>query len=263
MMRWALGIEYEGTCYHGWQSQTNEKLMTVQRCLEQAVSRVADHAVEVVCAGRTDKGVHATSQVVHFDTARPRDSRAWVMGVNHGLPEDIRVIWAKEVSEDFHARFSAVARRYHYIIYNHRIASAILRRHVTWFIHPLDEDKMRVAANYLLGEHDFSAFRGADCQAKTTRRCVHRLDIVRRGDFIKIDIQANAFLHHMVRNIAGVLIEIGVAKRQPVWAQEVLMGRDRKLGGITAPPEGLYLVDITYSPLDAIPGGRDSVISPF
>ncbi len=258
-MRWALGVEYEGTTYHGWQNQQGS-LITVQGCLEKALSCIADSPVQVVCAGRTDKGVHAIGQVVHFDTEVRRDSRAWSIGVNRYLPADIRVIWAKPVAEEFHARFSAVSRRYHYFIYNHRIPPTIFRKQFTRFIYPLDENKMQVAATYLLGKHDFSAFRSADCQAKTTLRCIRQLSILRNENLIKIDIEANAFLHHMVRNITGVLLEIGVGKQAPSWAQDVLLGKDRKLGGITAPPEGLYLVNITYPSLYEIPGSRSSVL---
>lgn len=249
-MRWALGLEYDGSAYYGWQNQQTLALpkTTVQQRVELALSCVADQPITAVCAGRTDKGVHALGQIVHFDTEVEREERAWVMGVNRYLPADIRVLWAKPMADEFHARFSAIGRCYHYIIYNHPIASAVWRNRVSRFPDALDVDKMQQAADFLLGEHDFSAFRGADCQAKTAIRNVEQLTVRRVGDYISIVIKANAFLHHMVRNIVGVLLEVGVGKRAPDWAQAVLHGRDRKLAGITAPPSGLYLVSVTYPP---------------
>lgn len=245
-MRWALGIEYEGTSYHGWQSQEFSKLITVQDHVEHALSRVADHKVNAICAGRTDKGVHALEQVIHFDTSSLRSSHAWISGVNCYLPKDIRVLWACEVDESFHARYSAIARCYDYFIFNHAVRPAILRNLVTTYPHTLDEIKMAEAGSFLLGEHDFSAFRGAHCQSKTTSRHLVRLEVKRNGYYVSIQVEANAFLHHMVRNIVGVLLEIGIGKRPPVWAKEVLMGKERRLAGITAPPNGLYLSHVSY-----------------
>lgn len=243
-MRVALGISYKGTAYHGWQSQ--EGVPSVQASLETALSKIANHNVRVFCAGRTDAGVHALSQVVHFDTTAERDERAWLLGTNANLPGDIRVIWVKFVSDDFHARFSAIARRYRYIIFNHSIHSALFRGQVTWCLHPLDETRMAEAANYLLGEHDFNSFRAVACQAKSPIRTVQQLDITRKDQFIFIDIKANAFLHHMVRNIAGMLIAVGSGKREPIWAQQLLTLRDRKQGDVTAVPDGLYFMQAYY-----------------
>lgn len=243
-MRIALGIEYVGSLYHGWQSQVG--LMAVQTCLEAALAKVADHPINVVCAGRTDAGVHALGQVVHFDTDAVRTNRAWILGVNSYLPDDIRIQWAQVMPEDFHARFTAVARRYCYVIYNHFTPSAILQQRVTWQYHPLDESRMAEAAQYLLGAHDFSSFRGLNCQAKTPIRDVQHLSVTRYHHFIILDIKANAFLYHMVRNIAGVLIAIGTGKQEPIWAKQVLAAKDRAVGGVTAPPEGLYLKEVSY-----------------
>jgi len=250
-MRWAFGIEYNGTNYHGWQSQHDPQLNTVQGCVERAITKIANHQIQVVCAGRTDRGVHAVGQVIHFDTDAERKPKAWLAGTNCYLPDDTRVLWAQLVDEEFHARYTAIARHYRYIIYNSPIRPAILREQVTWFPTFLQTDKMQLAGNFLLGEHDFSAFRGADCQAKTTIRRLESLTVVRQKDFVIIDIRANAFLHHMVRNIVGVLQEIGIGKREPNWAQEVLLGRKRSLGGVTADASGLYLTQVIYpSPWD-------------
>lgn len=245
-MRWVLGIEYNGSAYHGWQKQSALGLNTIQQHVETAVSSIADHPIEVVCAGRTDTGVHALGQVIHFDALAQRRSIAWVAGGNQLLPPDIRVLWAKTVDETFHARYSAISRRYCYVIYHAPVRPAILHQQVTWHYGALDIEKMQIAANFLLGEHDFSAFRGSDCQAKTAIRRVEHMDIKREGCFIVIDIKANAFLHHMVRNIAGVLMDVGIGKHPPGWAKQVLEGRDRKLGGMTAKPHGLYLSQIQY-----------------
>jgi tRNA pseudouridine38-40 synthase len=243
-MRIALGLEYAGTHYHGWQSQ--EKLNTVQGQLEAALSRVANQQISVVCAGRTDAGVHALGQIVHFDTFAQRDNHSWINGVNSYLPSDIRVQWAIPSAADFHARYSATARRYHYFIHNHTHHSALWHNQLSWYRWPLDHERMAEAAHYLLGEHDFSAYRGIDCQAKTPFRCVHFINISRLNNLIKIDIKANAFLHHMVRNIAGVLIEIGRGKRKPIWAKEVLLSKQRRRGGVTAHAAGLYLIEVDY-----------------
>lgn len=245
-MRWALGLEYNGGAYHGWQIQPNSSLPTVQGVLEQALSSIADHPIEVICAGRTDRGVHAYGQVVHFDTPVKRTPHAWVSGGNRILPHDVSILWAQPVSEEFHARYTATARRYQYILYLHSVRPALLQGRVTWWHRPLTLSAMQTGANFLLGEHDFSAFRAADCQAKTTLRTLTQLQIKMKHPFMILDLQANAFLHHMVRNIMGVLLEIGMNKRPPEWAKHVLDGRDRRLGGITAPPDGLYLAQIIY-----------------
>ncbi len=243
-MRIACGIEYDGTGFSGWQRQPGSR--TLQGEVEKALSFVADHAVEVACAGRTDAGVHATSQVVHFDATAVRSERSWLLGANANLADDVRLLWVREVDGDFHARFSAAARRYRYIILNRPVASALERSRVTWDHRPLDETRMAAGAAYLLGEHDFSSFRALACQAKHPVRTVHRLDVSRSGPYVYLDVEANAFLHHMVRNIAGVLMAVGRGDQRPEWVREVLERRDRTRGGVTAPASGLYLVGVRY-----------------
>ncbi len=250
-MRIALGVEYDGTDFCGWQIQSGVR--TVQECLEQALSRVANHPVQVVCAGRTDTGVHGLGQVVHFDSDAARDERAWVLGGNANLPGDITLRWAHPVPDSFHARFGAQRRHYRYLILNRKTRPAVGRNRFCWIHRPLDVTRMQTAARYLLGEHDFSSYRAVACQAKSPVRTVHRLDVVQEEDLITIDIVANAFLHHMVRNIAGVLITIGSGEQEPHWADEVLNYRDRTLGGVTAPPQGLYFVGVEYSPEYELP----------
>lgn len=250
-MRIALGVEYDGTQFCGWQVQ--EGVRTVQACIEQALAKVADHPVRVICAGRTDTGVHALGQVIHFDSESVRNERGWVFGANTHLPQDCSVIWARVVNDDFHARYSAVSRYYRYVIFNRTVRSGVFANRVSWCYRPLDEGRMREAAHYLIGEHDFSSYRAVACQAKQPVRTVHRLDVVRHGEMIVIDIVANAFLHHMVRNIAGVLMTIGSGEREPVWAKEVLEARDRTLGGVTAPPQGLTLMAVEYPKTFALP----------
>lgn len=245
--RIALGVSYDGAAYHGWQRQDNQpELATVQYYLERALSFVANHDVEVVCAGRTDAKVHAVGQVIHFDTEAQRSDYSWVFGANSNLPASVSVLWAKPVDNDFHARFTANARSYRYIIYNHKIRPSILRDHVTWERNHLDIELMELGARFLLGEHDFSAFRGADCQAKTVIRELHSITICRQGPMVILDITANAFLQHMVRNIVGVLLPIGRGIQPPVWAKEVLQARQRSAGGVTAAPNGLYLTSVSY-----------------
>lgn len=251
-MRLALGIEYDGSAFCGWQRQDEGR--TVQACVEEALSFVADHEVRVVCAGRTDTGVHATGQIVHLDTAARRSDKAWVMGVNSRLPNDVRVHWFKQVDEDFHARFSARRRRYRYVILNSRVNSALLCNRCTWEYHDLDEDKMSAAASLLMGEHDFTSFRALACQAKSAIRTIYELKVTRSGRFIFIDVVANAFLHHMVRCIAGVLMRIGRGEAEPSWAGDVLEARDRSLGGKTAAASGLYLVKVDYPDDYPLPG---------
>lgn len=252
MMRIALGIEYDGSHYSGWQVQSHTS-NTVQGKLESALSFVADHPIKLVCAGRTDTGVHATQQVVHFETASIRPNKAWVMGGITKLPRDISIRWAKEVPEEFHARFSARSRSYRYLIYNSPIRHALLSTQVTWNHRPLEVDLMKIAAEYLVGEHDFSSYRAVACQAKSAVRHVHHIKLQKVGEIIVMDIKANAFLQHMVRNVVGVLMSIGSGERPAVWAQEVLLKRDRTKGGITAPPYGLYLVGVEYPSEFSIP----------
>lgn len=242
--RIALGIEYDGRRFHGWQTQAGAR--NVQDSLELALSRVADHPVRVHCAGRTDTGVHATGQVVHFETSAAREPHAWVLGGNANLPDDVSIRWASVQPDDFHARFSARARAYRYVILNRRSRPAVLSGLVSWHHRALDVERMREGAVHLLGEHDFSAFRAAGCQAKSPVREIERITLSRSGDFIYLDVEANAFLHHMVRNIAGVLMSVGRAEADPDWVRRVLAGRDRSRGGITAPPHGLYLVAVRY-----------------
>lgn len=243
-MRIALGIEYKGTNYYGWQNQP--ELPTIQACVEKAIAKVADHPVQVFCAGRTDAGVHALGQVIHFDTISRRKPDSWILGCNSNLPADISVNWAKEVDAKFHARFSAIARRYRYLVYNHKIRPAMFADQTAWHIQHLDEKRMHAAGQYLIGEHDFSSFRGCDCQSKTPMRNVHSVIVKRRGNLVIIDIKANAFLLRMVRNIAGLFLAIGEGKQKPLWVKEVLQACDRTVAGKTAPACGLYLMQVYY-----------------
>lgn len=243
--RIALGIRYDGSAYHGWQVQ--EELRTVQGEVEKALSAVADHTVSVFCAGRTDVGVHASGQVVHFDTTSYRSEHAWVFGTNSNLPLDISILWAKAVDKHFHARFSAQARRYRYMIYNHKIRPGILRKAVGWYYRHLDENHMRIAAQYFVGKHDFRSFQGVGCQSQTSVRTIFLIEIFRIQCMVVIEVQGNAFLLHMVRNIVGVLIAIGSGKKKPEWAEVILKAKDYHQRGVTAPSNGLYLVEVTYS----------------
>lgn len=236
----------------GWQRQTHPG-RTVQAAVEEALAKVADHAVEVTCAGRTDAGVHATGQVIHFDTEARRDLRGWLLGTNSNLPPDVAAGWVMEVPEDFHARFKATARQYRYVILNRPTRPALARGELTWAHRPLDAERMQAAARYLTGKHDFSAFRSVECQAKQPVRTLMRLDVRREGERVVLDALADGFLHHMVRNIAGVLMAVGEGKREPGWAREVLEGRDRTLGGVTAPPNGLSLTAVRYPAEYGIP----------
>jgi tRNA pseudouridine38-40 synthase len=251
-MRIALGIEYDGSAFHGWQVQRHEAA-TVQGAVERALARVADHPVRVTCAGRTDTGVHALGQVVHFDTEAVRPPRSWVLGSNVNLPASVAVSWARVMDADFHARFSARSRRYRYLILNRPTRSALHAGRATWIHRPLDAARMHEAGQSLVGEHDFSSYRAAGCQAKSPRRTLHSLSVSRYGEILVLRVHANAFLHHMVRNIAGVLVAIGSGDREPGWAGEVLACRDRSLGGVTAPPDGLYFERVHYPEHYAIP----------
>ena len=243
-MRIAAAVEYDGSGFHGWQRQADVE--TVQGCVEQALSRVADHPVSVHCAGRTDAGVNAIGQTIHFDSPAPRSMRAWVMGGNINLPGGVCLLWAQPVGDEFHARFSALARSYRYTILNRPSRPALGYSQLTWECRPLDVERMQATAVHLLGKHDFSAYRAVACQAKSPVRTLHRLNIERHGDRIVLDLTANAFLHHMVRNIAGVLISIGRGERDPEWAKQVLDGRDRTQGGVTAHPNGLCFMGVDY-----------------
>ena len=251
MNKIALGIEYSGSDFNGWQSQDHGR--TVQQVIEQALSQVANQSITIQCAGRTDSGVHAIHQVVHMETDAVRSHHSWLLGTNVNLPFDVNVCWVRSVDGDFHARFSAISRSYRYIILNRDSRSALLHKKVTWECRSLDSDKMHEAAQCLIGEHDFTSYRAIACQAKSPIRTINRLTLKRRGDFILLDINANAFLQHMVRNIAGVLIEIGMGKRPVEWTEEVLNLKDRTLGGMTAPSDGLYLVNVEYPKNFSIP----------
>lgn len=244
MGRIALGIEYDGASVFGWQRQRD--VPSVQAHLENALSVVANQNITVQCAGRTDAGVHATGQVVHFDCDVERPERAWTLGVNANLPETISVTWAKPVSNEFHARFSATHRRYRYVIHNSRIRPAILHGGVTHEYRELDETKMHEAAQSLLGEQDFTSFRAALCQSKSPFRHVTKVSVYRYGRYVVVDIRANAFLHHMVRNIVGSLSVIGAGEQPVSWISELLALKDRSKAATTAKPNGLYLVDVTY-----------------
>jgi tRNA pseudouridine38-40 synthase len=244
--RLACRIEYDGSRFNGWQSQALPGVLAVQDVLESGLSAVANEAIRVQCAGRTDAGVHAFFQVIHFDAPVARSRKAWVIGGNASLPYDIRLHWAIPVPIEFHARFSALARCYRYVIANTRIRPALLQGQLTWHRKPLDTHDMHKAAQSLLGEQDFSAFRAASCQSRTPMREVRSIDVRRRGDLVVIQIRANAFLHHMVRNIAGALLAVGDGRRTPEWIAELLAGRDRSAAAETAPADGLYLVDVEY-----------------
>ncbi len=254
-MRIALGVEYDGSHYHGWQRQ-EPGVATVQGAVEAALSRVANTQVRVICAGRTDAGVHATGQVVHFDTDAGRENKSWVFGANANLPDDVAVRWATRARDDFHARFSAVSRSYRYIICSDPVRPALFRHQVTWNPRRLDIERMRAALTYLRGRHDFTAYRSVHCQAQSPVRTLEHLALHQQGPMLVLEARADAFLMHMVRNIAGVLMSIGSGRREPAWAGEVLAARDRRVGGVTAPPWGLYLVRIGYPPEFDLPVGR-------
>lgn len=242
--RWALGVEYDGRGLLGWQRQKDGP--SVQGHLEAALGFVANHPVELNCAGRTDAGVHATAQVVHFDTPAQREPRAWILGSNSRLPGAIALTWAQPVPDTFHARFGAFGRRYRYVIANREIRPALEAGRVSWWRRPLDARRMHRAGQTFVGEHDFSSLRAAACQAKSPVRRVHSLSVSRRGSYVILDIHANAFLHHMVRNIAGVLLAVGDGRAEVGWPMEVLAARDRRASGITAPAGGLYFVHVDY-----------------
>ncbi|NOR42410.1 MAG: tRNA pseudouridine(38-40) synthase TruA, partial [Gammaproteobacteria bacterium] len=234
-----------GSMFSGYQMQSHGT-RTVQGELEKAVSIVANEPIRLTCAGRTDTGVHATGQVVHFDTTVQRELKAWMLGANTNLPSDIAVHWVRQVSDDFSARFSAISRSYRYILFNRRIRSAVFQKNVAWSYEKFDEDAMNAAAQHLLGEHDFSAFRSSRCQANHAIRVMQKISVTRQRDYLILDIKANAFLHHMVRNIMGTLMVIGRGEQSIDWMREILVGQDRKCAGMTASPAGLYLVNVEY-----------------
>lgn len=247
-MKIALGVEYMGSDFHGWQLQKSG-IRTVQQVVEVALSSVANHPVRVFCSGRTDAGVHAVEQVIHFETTADREDKAWLFGGNVNLPADVNFVWAKCVNDDFHARFNAYARQYHYKIHNTKVRSAIIDKHSLWEPRVLNLDAMQEAGGYLLGEHDFSAFRGSLCQAKSPIKTIEFITITKQDDNILLDIKANAFLHHMVRNIVGTLLKIGKGERPVEWIQEVLDSKDRREAGATAQPQGLYFIKAFYNNL--------------
>ncbi|ANB17982.1 tRNA pseudouridine synthase A [Dokdonella koreensis DS-123] len=251
VLRIALGVEYDGTDFLGWQRLSHGS--TVQAALEDALGFVAAHRVEVTCAGRTDAGVHARCQVVHFDSPSERTQRAWVLGTNSQLPAAVAVRWAAPVADTFHARFSARARRYRYAILNRPVRPALDARFVTWERAPLDAAAMHDAAQALVGEHDFSAFRTSACQARSPMRRVQAVTVTREGDRLQIDIRANAFLHHMVRNIVGSLLPVGRGERPAAWIGELLAGRDRNRAGPTAPATGLCFLGPLYEEAPGLP----------
>lgn len=250
-MRIAAILEYDGSNFSGWQRQSDAR--SIQQCVEEALSKVANEPITVTVAGRTDAGVHALAQVIHFDTDAVRDGHSWVRGAISNLPDDVALLWVGEVGADFHARFSATGRRYHYVVLNRPIRPTYLRGHVSWEYRPLDAAAMQQGANHLIGKHDFTSFRAAECQAKSPVRELRGLEVERHGEFVHIRVYANAFLQHMVRNIAGVLMDIGAGEQKPGWAKAVLDARDRTRGGVTAPPDGLYLTDIEYPEQFKIP----------
>lgn len=251
-VRYAAGIEYDGSAFKGWQYLGGGR-PSVQETLEQALSAVADSPVSVMCAGRTDAGVHGQCQVVHFDTAAVRDPRGWTLGTTGRLPPEVAVRWCQPVDGQFHARFSARARRYRYRILNRAVRPALGRQMLSWERRPLDADLMHAAAQALLGENDFSAFRSAECQAAHAMRNLQQISVTRHGDVVEIHVQANAFLHHMVRNIVGSLCMIGSGERPGDWMAELLAGCDRRLAGPTAPSDGLVFVGPLYPSLWQLP----------
>lgn len=250
-MRIAAIIEYDGSRFSGWQIQ--EQRHTVQGSVEQALSRVADHPIRVTVAGRTDAGVHALGQVMHFDSDARRSNHAWVRGANSYLPAAVALLWSGEVDASFHARYGATGRHYRYLILNRAVRPTYLAGRVTHEYRPLDVALMQAGARRLLGTHDFTSFRSIQCEAKSPERELRALEVSRQGEIVSIHVYANAFLHHMVRNLAGVLMAIGAGEREPAWAGEVLAARDRTKGGVTAAPDGLYLTRVEYPEAFAVP----------
>ena len=247
-MKIALGVEYLGTDFHGWQIQKSG-LRTVQGVVEPALSKIANHPVRVFCSGRTDAGVHAKEQIIHFETQTTRTDGAWLFGGNANLPSDVNFKWAKEVNDDFHARFNAHARSYEYRIHHHPVRSSLKTGYYLWEPRSLNINEMRKAAAFLVGEHDFSCFRGSMCQAKSPIKTIEYLQIDEIGDDLIIKVKANAFLHHMVRNLVGTLLKIGRGEENPEWILSVLDSKDRKEAGPTAEPQGLYFVKAHYQSL--------------
>ncbi len=257
-MRLALGVEYDGSAFRGWQTQPGGN--TVQDALEAALQQIAGVPVEVVCAGRTDAGVHATGQIVHFDPPVSRPLTAWVRGVNTFLPDAVAVRWVHSVGADFHARFSAFGRCYRYVLINRPQRTGVWQGRAGWYHHPLDVDAMQRGASLLLGEHDFSAFRAAGCQAKSPVKTVRRAEVRRAGDIIVFEDEAGAFLHHMVRNLVGSLVYVGQGKHPPAWMSSLLQSGDRRLAAPTFSAAGLYLVEVKYEPHWGLPVTSDILL---
>lgn len=256
-MRVALGLEYDGAGFCGWQSQING--CAVQDCLEKTLQKLTGHELRISAAGRTDTGVHALCQVAHFDTIKVRPMSAWVRGVNANLPRNLRVLWAKQVDDSFHARFDAEQRSYQYLLVNQPVAPAIMLGKAGWFHLPLDVSAMQEAATYLVGEHDFSAFRAAECQAKSPIKQLHRAEISKVGNYLLFDFCANAFLHHQVRNMVGALVYVGKGKYQPEYLAQLLESRDRKQSPPTFSPDGLYLTGVKYDAKLGLPETQRSL----
>lgn len=259
-MRIALGVEYVGDAFEGWQSQKHGR--TVQDHLERAIGAIAGHPVRLHCAGRTDAGVHATAQVVHFDTRAVRRNVSWVRGVNSMLPAGVAVLWAVEVDDGFHARYLAEARRYRYVLLNASVRPALLAGRVGWFHVELDASAMAEAAGHLVGRHDFSAFRAAGCQAKTPVRLMHSAEVTRDGRYLLFDFHANGFLHHMVRNLVGALVHVGKGAKAPHWVKTVLEQRDRSVAAATFAADGLYLCGVDYADRWPLPGNGRIIAKP-
>ncbi|MEC8158068.1 MAG: tRNA pseudouridine(38-40) synthase TruA [Pseudomonadota bacterium] len=253
--RIALRVEYDGRVFNGWQAQTKLDVPTVQETLETALGVIGNQQIRTWCAGRTDKGVHASGQIVHFEDPIGRSLKSWVFGVNSQLPDAVSVHWAGSVSSEFHARFSAVSRRYQYIIANAPTRSAQLSGLVTWYRRPLSAGAMHQCAQLLVGEHDFSAFRAASCQSTSPWRHLFKISVSRQNDFVIVDLEANAFLHHMVRNIVGSLMLVGTGLKTQKWFEQVFFGKDRTQSGDTANSAGLYLVSVGYPEDCGIPAG--------
>lgn len=259
-MRIALGLEYDGTAFCGWQTQPAH--CGVQDHLQEALGRFADTPIDVVAAGRTDTGVHATAQVVHFDTDAKREMQGWVRGTNAYLPEAARVVWSTQVPDDFHARYSARSRSYCYLLSNEPVAPAVLRGRVGWFHRPLDVARMAQAAASLVGEHDFTSFRDAECQAKSPVRHLHEAQVTAIGSLVVFRFRANAFLHHMVRNMVGSLVYVGCGRQEPPWIAQLLEARDRTVAAPTFAAEGLYLAGVEYDPAFSLPPSRPHPLMP-
>ncbi len=258
--RFAAGLEYDGSAFFGWQTQSHAR--SVQQVVNTALGIVANEAISTAAAGRTDAGVHARGQVIHFDSSARRRPRSWLLGVNSNLPADVALQWVREVPDSFHARYSALARTYRYVILNSEVRSPLDRQRAWQLRGGLSEERMAAAAKLLQGEHDFSAFRGAGCQARGPVRRIERLEVARSGEYVQVEVRANGFLYHMVRNIVGSLARVGAGEAEPAWIASILAGRDRRQGAATAPPEGLCLAEVHYPDELQFPVPSARTISP-